>query len=122
MKRDKNLIREILLALEAESSGFAPKHLEIEGYTDEQVGYHTLLLLEAGFVDGQEVHTFNSDSPSAIATRITWKGYEFLDEARDKNRWKEAVRIAQEKGGGAVSIGTLTQILSALAKQSLGLN
>lgn len=122
MKRDMNLIREILLTLEAESSGFAPEHLEIEGYTNEQIGYHTFLLLEAGFIDGHNVNTFDSDSPAAIATRITWRGHEFLDEARDKNRWKEALRIAQEKGGGAVSIGVLTQVLSALTKQALGLS
>ena len=117
-----NLVRDILLSLEAEFSGFAPDHLEIEGYTEAQIGYHILLLLEAGFVEGHKTATYDSSSPSAIATRITWAGHEFLDEARDKSRWKEALRLVQEKGGGAVSIGILTQVLSSLAKQSLGLN
>ena len=122
MKRDMNLIRELLFVLEEEPSGFAPEDVEIKGYTNEQIGYHILLLIEAGFIEGQKTVTYGSSSPSAIATRLTWAGHEFLDEARDKNRWKEALRIAQEKGGGAVSIGILTQVLSALAKQSLGLN
>lgn len=122
MKRDMNLIRDILLALEAESSAFAPESLQLEGYSDEQIGYHTLLLVEAGLVEGVKTSSFDSDSPSASATRLTWSGYEFLDAARDKNRWQEALRIVQEKGGGAVTIGTLTQLLSALAKQAMGLN
>lgn len=37
MQRDMNLVRDILLSLEAESSGFAPDHLEIEGYTEAQI-------------------------------------------------------------------------------------
>ncbi|MCY7278818.1 MAG: DUF2513 domain-containing protein [Phormidesmis sp. CAN_BIN44] len=75
------------------------RSLQIESYNDAQIGYHTLLLLEAGFVEGQKIVAFG-DSPSAIATRITWAGHEFLDEARDKGRWKDALRIVQEKGGG----------------------
>ena len=121
MKRDMNLVREVLLALESESSGFAQEHLQVEGYNNEQIGYHTLLLLDAGFVEGQRITTYDSDSPSAIVTRITWAGHEFLDAARDKGRWNEALRIVQEKGGGAVTVGVLTQMLSALAKQAVGL-
>lgn len=121
MKRDMNLVREILLTIEAESSGFAPSEIQVEGYTDEQTGYHTLLLLEAGLVEGHRVVSY-SGGLSAIATRLTWTGHEFLDAARDNGRWKEALRIVQEKGGGAVTIGILTQLLSALAKQSVGLN
>lgn len=121
MKRDMNLIREIMIALEAESSGSAPDPVEIDGYTDEQINYHTLLLIEAGLVVGKKLRTSESDIPYAFPSRITWKGHEFLDEARDKNRWKEALQVVQQKGGGAVSIGVLTQLLSALAKQSLGL-
>lgn len=90
------------------------------GYT--LIDYHMLLLLEAGFVEGQKIISFESNSPSATANRLTWTGHEFLDAARDKNRWQEALRIAQEKGGGAVTIGILTQLLSALAKRAIGID
>lgn len=54
MKRDMNLVREILLALEEDLSGFAPEDMEIKGYTDEQIGYHILLLIEAGFIEAKD--------------------------------------------------------------------
>lgn len=121
MKRDMNLVREILLAIESEETGYAPNGLSLEGYSQEQIGYHILILLEAGLVEGQKTTSMSSRSPSAIATRLTWTGHEFLDAARDKGRWKKALSIVQEKGGGAVTIGILTQLLSVLAKQSIGL-
>ncbi len=39
MKRDMELIRQMVLAIEDFPSGFAPKTLNIEGYTKEQVSY-----------------------------------------------------------------------------------
>jgi hypothetical protein len=38
MKRDMDLIREMLLAIESDAHGFAPK-IEILGYTQEQIGW-----------------------------------------------------------------------------------
>jgi|GEM_PF-7061885 len=44
MKRDIDLVREILLALEEHDHGYAPKDLEIRGYSKEQIGYHVWLM------------------------------------------------------------------------------
>lgn len=46
-------------------------------------------------------------------------GHDFIDTARDENQWKKAMTTVNEKG--AVTIGVLIQILSALMKQSFGL-
>ena len=48
MKRDMELIRKLVLALENEPTGYAPENLNIEGYTSEQVGYHAYLMIDAG--------------------------------------------------------------------------
>ncbi len=39
MKRDMDLVREILLAIDSHEKGYAPQKMEFEGYTDEQIGY-----------------------------------------------------------------------------------
>lgn len=46
MKRDLDLIRKMLLAIEESPSGFAPE-LKFPGYTDAQIGYHAYLLIDA---------------------------------------------------------------------------
>jgi hypothetical protein len=48
MKRDMDLVRKILLQIEEHPHGFAPNYLAIEDYTQEQIGFHVLLMGEAG--------------------------------------------------------------------------
>ncbi len=120
MKRDLELIRKIVLAIEDDPSGFAPGDLKFEGYTDEQVGYHAYLLLDAGFAKGEDISSMDSDAPEGFISSLTWAGHEFADAARDETRWRKAAGIVQEKGGN-VTIGVLTQLLVSLMKDALGL-
>ncbi len=118
MKRDMDLIREILLAIEADEHGFAPK-IEIPGYTQEQIGYHAVLLGEAGLVQVVDVTSMGSKSPEAMVNRLTWAGHEFLDSARENKRWNQAKDMINKIGG--VPIQVLIALLTELAKNSLGL-
>jgi hypothetical protein len=119
MKRDLELIRKMVLAIEDSPTAYAPR-LEFDGYTDAQVGYHAYLLIDAGFARGQDTTTFDSDGPEAIITSLTWDGHEFADAARDDSRWTKAMGLVQEKGG-AVTIAVLTQVLVGLMKGAFGL-
>lgn len=119
MKRDLELIRKMVLAIEDGPSGWAPD-LKFDGYSDAQVGYHAYLLIDAGLARGQDASTMGSDAPEGFITSLTWAGHEFADAARDETRWKKAMGVVQEKGG-TVTIGVLTQLLIVLMKGALGL-
>ena len=119
MKRDWDLIRKMILAIEDAPSGWAPQ-LKFEGYTDAQVGYHAYLLIDAGLVRGETVAAFGSEAPVGHIYNLTWDGHEFAEAARDETRWRKALGIVQEKGG-TVTIGVLTQLLVALMKGALGI-
>jgi hypothetical protein len=114
------LIRKLVFALEDSPSGFAPTPLEIEGYTDEQVGYHAYLIIDAGLAVGSERTHLGSSSPEALLTSLTWAGHEFAEAARDETRWKKAMDIVQEKGG-SITLSVLIQLLTNLMKSTLGL-
>ena len=43
MKRDLDLIRKIVLTVEDLPTGNVPEEIEVDGYTSEQVGYHSYL-------------------------------------------------------------------------------
>jgi hypothetical protein len=120
MKRDNDLIRKLVLALEDAPNGFAPATLDIEGYTPEQIGYHAYLLIDAGLAKGSDVTSMGRSSPEALLTSLTWAGHEFAEAARDQTRWNNAIRIVREKGG-SVTLAVLTQLLTALMKGALGL-
>lgn len=51
MKRDLDLVRKILLALEEKPGPEAVDTLDIEGYDDLTVKYHLLLLAQAKLID-----------------------------------------------------------------------
>ncbi len=119
MKRDMDLIRAILLTIESNPSGFAPQHLEINGYTQEQIGYHATLLGEAGLAEIRDVTTNGSKSPEAFITRLTWEGHEFLDSARENQRWNQAKDIINKIGGASIQIWIA--ILTEIIKKSLGI-
>ena len=117
MKRDMDLIRKILLTVESEEHGFVPhKKIEIEGYTQEEIGYHAFLLGEAGLAEVTVSSHHHSESPSANILRLTWEGHEFLDAARDNNIWNQA----KDKIGSA-AIQVWMTVLSSFILNRIGL-
>jgi hypothetical protein len=119
MKRDMELIRKLVLALEAEP-GYPKNGVKVEGYSDEEIGYHSHLMMEDGLAHGVNVTHHGSPCPAAELTRLTWKGHEFADAVRDEARWKNAMTFIKEKAGAA-TVAMLTAVLTDLMKKSLGL-
>lgn len=118
MKRDMDLIRAILLACEVDEHGFAPR-IEIEGYTQEQIGYHAVLLGEAGLAKVNNVTTMGSPSPRAQIVSLTWEGHEFLDSARDNQIWNLAKDSINKLGGASIQVWVI--VLTGLIKKHLGI-
>jgi hypothetical protein len=114
-----DLVRKILLAMEAHPHGFAPDALELDGYSEEQIGYHAYLMGEAGLIESIECTTSDSEGPEALPRSITWQGYEFLEAAREPGRWAEARQILHKAGGGSFQVWTA--VLTELVKKSVGL-
>jgi len=120
MKRDMELIRKMALAIEDSPSGYAPDDLGIDGFTEEQIGYHAHLMIQAGLATGNDVTVMSTESPDAMLTSLTWAGHEFVEMARDETRWKKAMGIVEERGG-SVTLSVLTQVLTELMKRAFGL-
>ena len=83
MKRDMDLVREILFLLEQKvdpQDWLRPKN--VEDYTPDQVGYHIKLMHEAGLVTAIDISSM-SDPIAWVATHATWEGHEFLEAARN---------------------------------------
>ncbi|MBM4034844.1 MAG: DUF2513 domain-containing protein [Planctomycetes bacterium] len=120
MKRDLDLVRKILFAVEEHASGFAPTDLHVEGYTKAQIGYHAYLVVDAGLAQGEDVTDTDSEGPEWMITALTWKGHEFVEAARDDSRWERAKRMVADKGG-SITFDLLKQLLTSLMKGALGL-
>lgn len=123
MQRDMELVRKIMLAAEQHEHGFAPRDIEIEGYSEEQIGYHCWLLDDAGLAEAIDLTTRGSDSPCAALRSLTWAGHEFLGAAKDDTTWQKAKDRLSSAGKSlqSVTLDVLKALLVDVAKQQLRL-
>jgi hypothetical protein len=115
MKRDMDLVRQILMTIEDHEHGYAPETIEVPGYTEEVIGFHLLLMGEAGLLKVVESSVFGAHTPDAVVERITWAGYEFLANARNETVWNRVKGIVVAKGG-SVSFEVLKFLVVETAK------
>lgn len=106
--------------MENETCGFPSGNLQIDGFTDEQIGFHVHLLGQAGLALVADSSYAENFFPSAIPLSITWSGYEFLDAAKDETLWNKAKEIVIKPAGG-IAFGVLVEWLKAEAKSRFGI-
>src|SRR4051794_317878 len=104
MQRNMDPVRIILMRLEGNPSGWAPRDLGIKGFPPEEIGYHAHIMLQEGLIEGTDVTSTASSGPEVIPTSLTWKGHEFLDLARDQERWNRAKAIIAKVGSAPISV------------------
>ena len=95
MKRDFELIRELLLVIEGDQ-------IDLSKYTEDQILYHKALLLEAGLAEGPKTHypstKFTEIPDKVIIKKLTWEGHDLIDAIRDDARWQKTKRWIKEAG------------------------
>ncbi len=114
MKRDMELIRLLLLEVEGDDKP------DLSGYTEEQQVYHMALLVEAELVKGAVVEDEAGKPCSAQAIRLTWKGHEFLDAARNPSVW-ERVWKKVKSDGASLPLPIIQDMLISVLKKQVGL-
>jgi hypothetical protein len=119
MKRDMDLVRAILLAVESHQDGYAPSDLKVDGYTEDQVAYHCYLLGQSGLVEAIDTAHMGSTSPTASIRTLTWAGYDFLEASREPSIWQQAKEVVDRVGGASLTIWTA--VLTDLVRRNLGL-
>ena len=111
MKRDMDLIRKIMVAVEAAENSEKGIKPEIEGYTEEQIAYQSGLLNDANLITAIDVS--DTAGKAFRITGLTWEGHDFVEAARNETVWKKAIKIVKEKGGG-VTLDIMNQLLTKL--------
>jgi hypothetical protein len=119
MKRDMELVRQILLALEAHASGLAPTPFTIPGYDQEVIGHHVYLMAQGDLVTAATIVVFG-ESPVAVPGTITWKGHEFLDATRTDKVWRQ-VRTELKDKGLSLPFALVQELAIQIAKKLAGL-
>ena len=117
MKRDMELIRQILLKAEAlEFEDDEP--YERYGARTPDEAYQIALMKDAGLVDA-DIDTVAGGIPcGATIIRLTWAGHDFLDSSRDNKIWKMAMKHVI-KPGASWTFSILVEWLKQEARRRL---
>lgn len=109
MKRDDDLIRELLLQFEEAAAWEHEMPGSFIGFSEEDSRrrYHVLLLIDEGLL-------VEADKD---LVRLTASGHDFLDAVRAETAWKRAKDGAASVGG--VTLGVLKDIAVAYMKKEV---
>ncbi len=117
MNRDMDLVRRILLEVEAEEWSHGRQQFAVDGYDNQTVAYHLIIMDEAGLLIALDNSDFSEIR--AIPMRLTWAGHEFIESVRDDTMWRN-VKTQTEKAGGLV-FEVMKTVAGALMLRQLGL-
>ena len=104
MQRNMDLVRMILMRIESNPDGWAPRDFGIQSYSPQEIGYHAHIMKQEGLIEASDDTHLGSSGPEATPRSLTWKGHEFLDLARDQDRWNRAKAIIVKVGGAPISV------------------
>lgn len=114
MKRDWELVRKVLIAVEElQSHDQQVDGTSIPGSDPAVVSYHIYLLKEAGLLEGV-CGSYVNEPRSCYAFELTWQGHEFLDQIRSQTVWNKTVGMLREKGLD-LSFSTIKAAAAAVA-------
>jgi hypothetical protein len=119
MKRDYDLIRAIMLHVQATPAGEDVPDIPIpDGSSDAEVSEHVEILIEADLLVGSAKRS--TLGINYHVERLTWAGHDFIAAAANDTVWnKTKSKIAQQATG--IPFAIFTEMLKLTMKSHLGL-
>ena len=131
MKLDHDLVRCVLLAIEASENITGINEDELLGYLEKHgsyndrnsIAYTVSKLKEANFITGN-VRWANNSPAWIVAGNLTYEGHKFLDNIRDDKVWKDTKTILSTFSSVSLSFvsSVASNVISQLIQKQLGFN
>lgn len=127
MKRDMDLVRDLLLYFEAKSEtpGIHASNVRMDGFTETEVGLHLNIMAEAGLLICEPFRS--STNPERFIRTfvfdLSWQGHEYLDTIRDPKVWKSTKSALGRIGNWSFSMALdIAKSLALTEARKLGFN
>ena len=98
MKRDLDLVRQLLLQIEALPAG-PPAQYRTSEIEDPVLLAHFELVLASGLVNGKISRSQSSRGDVISISGLTWEGHEWIETVRDQRVWNETKRTCIDQAG-----------------------
>jgi hypothetical protein len=123
MQREMDMIRKVLLAVQAKGD-LVPRNLSIPEEDDFLVGYHVALLHEAGFIAGPAMSHNGVPYKDVLVTDLTWAGHDFVAALGNERIWSKIKSAFSTKDLAGMPLQMIQDIgvslLAEWAKQKAG--
>lgn len=122
MKRDLDLIRNMLLLIEAHDKPYSMSSNDFQNLNPDVnvIDYHLYLLADSGYIDYMDVKTIGHFYPQIRVNWMTSSGCDYLDAVRSASIWKTTKNKLSEIGGQA-SLDVVKTVAEHLALSALGI-
>ena len=124
MKRDMDVVRDVLLAFEDSAEAVDRiDDLSISGHDRSVIWHHAMILADKGYlVDVHRDVRMSGDDYVLLVQegaeyRLSWDGHEYLDAVRDPKIWAKTKEGAKKVGSSSVDV--LLAIARGLIKSKL---
>lgn len=101
MKRDMDLVRDILLMVEKADRALTSDDMHKLKQSDSLIDYHVELLTQHKFLDAEITHDWNNDIVGLNIAGLTWEGQDFLEGMRNPTLWEKVKSTLKESGTSA---------------------
>lgn len=108
MKRDMELIRKVLLAVQD-----LQLDSPIDSYSADEVKYHKALAIEAGLIKGSVLKGVTEIPVAVMVTSLTWTGHDLIDAIAAEANWQKVKNFLKE-AGKQVTIETIKVAVAQL--------
>jgi hypothetical protein len=104
MKRDMDLIRDILTKIEERTETHMNDLMPDPDNAEDRAryGYHIKMLVDAGFLEA--IDGSSMESPDWYNLEVRWYGHEFLSTVSDPTVWEKTKEVTRKAGGGGLQV------------------
>ena len=119
MKRDLDLVRHILLQIEALPAG-PPAQYRMSEIEDPLLLAHFELVVGSGLVNGKISRSQSSRGDVISISGLTWEGHEWIETVRSDGVWNETKATLRDDGG-ALTYELTKAVADRILRARLGL-
>lgn len=113
MKRNWELIRTILMTIEATSDSKFLRLSDFDHPNKHEITYHVSLLIDAGLIDATINKTMSLEAHDFLIRGLTWEGHEFIDSIKNDSIW-DKVKEAFKKQSISMTFETVKTIANTV--------
>lgn len=119
MKRDLDLVRQLLLQIEALPAG-PPVQYRTGEIEDPALLAHFELVIAAGLVNGKLARSQGARGDVISISGLTWEGHEWIEMVRSQAVWSET-KAALLEGAGALTYELTKEVAARILRARLAL-